>query len=431
MLNLQLPSRETSRPAAVLGGDVAVCEHAVSLLRGWLRDNALAEWRIFQGPMSYLFGIDNVLEKLDPDAVWENFERSLVGPEAMTVLTFHDDPAATRAWPGGALHLSKLQIVIGRWYWHCAQSGQTTALYLIASPHIECVQALRERLVELNRSSDEPVWRVAGAYGDDATVPREPIERDSLVLGDALRQRVETDIVGFFTPAVEKMYGRLNVPYRRGVLLFGDPGNGKTSLIRYVGAKLPNVAAILLRANADFDTDSIAEAFGMWKQMAPAILVIEDLTAVLENVNLSTLLNLLDGVDRKCSGGLMLIASTNHPDKLDPALSNRPGRFDVVMELPSPDESQRDAFLRTRLLEIDSATIVAAVDELAGVSFAHLEEVVRLSGMIAIAGGRDFRTAEDVTAAVADVRTAFDAARTGYARLPEGPFGLKAFLKSR
>ena len=431
MLNLQTHSREAVRPGAILGGDLPLCEHAITLLRGWLRENNLAEWRIVQGPMPYLFGIDHELDKLDPDAVWESFDRSLVGSEALTVLTFHDEPAATRAWPGGVLHLRKMQVVIARWYWTDPSNGRTTALYLLAVPHVECVQALRQRLVELNRSSDTPVWRVSGAYGDDATVPRTPVEGDALVLTDALRQRVETDIVGFFSPAVESMYRRLAVPYRRGVLLYGEPGNGKTSLIRYVGAKLPNIAAILLRANADFDTDSLAEAFGMWKQMAPAVLVIEDLTAVLANVNLSTLLNLLDGVDRKTTGGLMLIASTNHPDKLDPALSNRPGRFDVVMELPPPDESQRDAFLRSRLLEIDSATIVAAVDDLAGVSFAHLEEVVRLSGMIAIACGRDFRTVGDVTAAVADVKAAFNTARTGYAKLPEGPFGLKAFLKQK
>ena len=114
--------------------------------------------------------------------------------------------------------------------------------------------------------------------------------------------------------------------------------------------------------------------------MAPAILVIEDLTAVIERVNLSTFLNLLDGVDRKTDGGLMLIASTNHPDKLDAAVSNRPGRFDVAMELPSPDDAQRRVYFGTRLLEVDAATVDAAVEQTREMSFAHLEEIVHLSG---------------------------------------------------
>ena len=73
----------------------------------------------------------------------------------------------------------------------------------------------------------------------------------------------------------------------------------------------------------------------------PAVLVIEDLDWLLEHTNVSTFLNLIDGVESdggRAAGGLLLIATTNHPDKLDPAVNNRPGRFDVVVEIPPPDE---------------------------------------------------------------------------------------------
>lgn len=429
MLTLRSHVRETT-PRAFLGGDLVLTEQAIAALRNYLHDANLSEWCIFQGPVPYLFGIDNVLDRLDPDAAWKSTDESLVAGEAMVAVTFDDEPAPhTRAWPSGVLHLRKLQVVIARWYWHSPAEGRTHAFYLLAAPQLECVEALRQRMLTLNREPPQPVWQIVGQYGDAARKPRELVADDALLLTDALRRRVETDVIGFFTPAVAAMYRRLGVPYRRGVLLYGEPGNGKTSLIRWVGAKLPKVSAMVLRAAESFDTDTLVETFDTWKQMAPAILVVEDLTAVLEKVNLSTFLNLLDGVDRKADGGLMLIASTNHPDKLDAAVSNRPGRFDVVMELPSPDEAQRVAYFRSRLLEADAATIDAAVEASAHMSFAHLEEIVHLSGMIAIQDGREFRLAADVKRATDDVRRAFNTARHGYAKLPEAPFGLAPVRK--
>jgi ATP-dependent 26S proteasome regulatory subunit len=127
----------------------------------------------------------------------------------------------------------------------------------------------------------------------------------------------------------------------------------------------------------------------------------------------------------------MLIASTNHPEKLDCALSNRPGRFDVVIELPAPDEKQRREYLRQKLLEIDAAAIDAAAATTQGISFAHLEEIVRLSGMIALGQGREFRVASDLAEAVNHVRGAFSAARNGYAKMPEVPFGIAGFRGDR
>ncbi len=120
----------------------------------------------------------------------------------------------------------------------------------------------------------------------------------------------------------------------------------------------------------------------------------------------------------------MLIATSNDPEQLDPAINNRPGRFDVVIEVPPPDENLRRAFLRTRLAGISEATIEQVARLSDGLSFAHLEEILRLSGLAAIHAGRAMREDEDVLLATKMVADSHAEALRGFPRRPEVPFGL-------
>ncbi len=71
---------------------------------------------------------------------------------------------------------------------------------------------------------------------------------------------------------------------------------------------------------------SMSEVFNKARQMAPCILILEDLDALINDGNRSFFLNQLDGLEG--NDGLLIIGSTNHFDRLDPALNNRPSRFD-------------------------------------------------------------------------------------------------------
>jgi SpoVK/Ycf46/Vps4 family AAA+-type ATPase len=181
---------------------------------------------------------------------------------------------------------------------------------------------------------------------------------------------------------------------------------------------------MILRPGPTFDGDDLEGVIARWCAQAPAILVIEDLNWLLKKVDLSLFLNLIDGIERSAKAGSLLIATTNHPQELDPAINNRPGRFDVVIEVPCPDHTSRLEFLDRRLPDV-AETIRCKLASLSdGFSFAHLHELLRLSGLRAIHHRRDRRSDADLLDAVNTLRATIDDAARGFPAKPELPFGL-------
>lgn len=214
----------------------------------------------------------------------------------------------------------------------------------------------------------------------------------------------------------------MGMAHRRGVLFHGPPGNGKTSLIRLISTLNRGVPVLLLRPGADFDSDDFERVIQLWQERAPAMLAIEDLDTLFTRIPLSTFLNLIDGVEQR-DGGLLLIATTNHPDALDPAINNRPGRFDVVIEIRCPDRSLRERyFQRTQLSSLGAVAIRKLVNMTDGLSFAHLREIEHLSGLLALQGKRAARGEEDVLEAAKVVHAGSDEARRGFP-VAAAPFG--------
>ena len=185
----------------------------------------------------------------------------------------------------------------------------------------------------------------AGGWEKAMTKPRR--SKESIVLDDDLSEKLISDAKKFLESS--QWYGDRGIPYRRGYLLHGPPGCGKTSFTQVLAGALKLDMCMLSLSNAQLDDQKLAQNF----REAPenAIILLEDVDAVFVDrdvqkkgkgsggtgVSFSGLLNAIDGVASQ--EGRLFFMTTNYPEKLDSALV-RPGRCDVKEELRCASRNQ-------------------------------------------------------------------------------------------
>jgi hypothetical protein len=100
-----------------------------------------------------------------------------------------------------------------------------------------------------------------------------------------------------------------------------------------------------------------------------------------------------------------------------------------VIEIPSPTVDLRRRFFDTRVAEAAEALRARLATETAGLSFSHLQEILRLAGLLAVHDGAPRRTDEHLARATAIVHDTHRSARHGFPVVPEAPFGLAQFRR--
>ncbi|MBW4616781.1 MAG: ATP-binding protein [Desmonostoc vinosum HA7617-LM4] len=202
---------------------------------------------------------------------------------------------------------------------------------------------------------------------------------DNLILHGNLKQDIHDDLINFF--ASGETYADYGVPWKRGILFIGSPGNGKTHTIKALINQMQQSCLYVKSFKSEYDTDSenIRKVFKQARQSAPCILVLEDIDSLLNDENRSFFLNELDGF--ALNEGIFTIATTNHPERLDAAICDRPSRFDRKYHFELPDIADRQAYVTLwnhklkdvmRLSDEAVNQIVALTD---GFSFAYLKEL--------------------------------------------------------
>jgi len=209
---------------------------------------------------------------------------------------------------------------------------------------------------------------------------------DNLILKGSLKQDIRDDITQFF--AARPTYEECGVPWKRGILFVGPPGNGKTHAVKALinSIKQPCLYVKSFRMpHGGPDEMCIRQVFDRARITAPCVLVLEDLDSLVTAQNRSFFLNELDGFAANI--GIVALATTNHPERLDPAILDRPSRFDRKYPFELPELSERHSYIKLwndtlkpvlRLSDEGVEKVSAQTEEF---SFAYLKELF-LSSMM-------------------------------------------------
>jgi AAA+ superfamily predicted ATPase len=202
---------------------------------------------------------------------------------------------------------------------------------------------------------------------------------DDIVLAGAMKSQIIEDFTRFLASRDE--YARYGVPWKRGVLFVGPPGNGKTHCLRAT-IKLLGVPCLYvqsLQSRHETEDANILRVFERARSIKPSCLVFEDLDAMIHGGNRSFFLNQLDGFAQ--NDGILTLATTNHPDRLDPAIVDRPSRFDRKYHFELPAHAERLAYMklwngpRDRAMRLSAKELVALAGATDGFSFAYVKEL--------------------------------------------------------
>jgi len=169
---------------------------------------------------------------------------------------------------------------------------------------------------------------------------------DSIVLDTATKAEIKANTVDFLKRTEE--WGKYGIPLKRGILLAGEPGTGKTIICRALMTVAEGITCITTNGYALDDDDYVTELYELAEDLSPCIVFIEDIDLIGQNriefgyqrgPALLSLLSRMDGVEEQQE--VVTIATTNCLETLDKALSQRPARFDRVIKLARPSFEQR------------------------------------------------------------------------------------------
>ncbi|MEH3034537.1 MAG: ATP-binding protein [Aeromicrobium erythreum] len=209
---------------------------------------------------------------------------------------------------------------------------------------------------------------------------RPEVARDEIVLPAETLDRLEHHVVEMGRHRDVLLAAGQHL--KRGILLYGPPGTGKTHTVRYLLSHTHGVTAILLSGNR---LGLVREAVKIARVMEPAIVVLEDCDLVAEDRDMidspdSMLFELMEALDGlEGDADVTFVMTTNRADLLEKALTQRPGRVDLALEVPLPDRAGREAlfalYARDRGLSADAIARAAARAE--GVTASFAKELVR------------------------------------------------------
>jgi len=269
-----------------------------------------------------------------------------------------------------------------------------------------------------------------------AVVSALPSAKDPSVYGMELIESpgVDYNMIGGLNEQIEELkevaelpltapeqFERIGVEPPKGVLLMGLPGTGKTLLAKAVANRtsatfIRVVGSELVQKYIGEGARLVRELFALAKEKAPTILFIDELDAVAarrvedgttgEREVQRTMMQLLAEIDGfNPRGDVRIIAATNRPDILDPALL-RPGRFDRIIEIPVPDREAREEIFRIHTSkmklgkDVELDTLAALTENATG---ADIRAISTEAGMYAVKRNKESIEMEEFKQAITKI----------------------------
>lgn len=214
---------------------------------------------------------------------------------------------------------------------------------------------------------------------------------DDVVLDPEMKDTIFDDIVGFLNH--EQLYRKNNLPFKRGVILYGKPGSGKTLLGKVIASQV-DTSFIWVTAAQASSPAFIKDLFALAREIAPSVLFFEDIDMYTTDrlyhhfdPKVGELLAQMDGMEE--NNGMVVVATTNRLDVIEKALSERPSRFDRRYSLDQMSLETCQKMVQTKL---GNAVLVGVtVPEIArmvmGLNGSFIQEVVISAKRKAISRG--------------------------------------------
>ena len=270
-----------------------------------------------------------------------------------------------------------------------------------ASAAVEAGQAIRRATLEHNVHRGQVLSFGADMYGERGGMlkfhHRPRMSAAELILPAETFADIERQVVGVARHRDRLRAARQHL--KRGLLLYGPPGVGKTHTVRFLTSQLQDTTILQLSGGA---LHLIREACSIARALQPALIVVEDVDLIAEERDhyggasplLFTLLNEMDGLDEDAD--VVFLLTTNRADLLEEALAARPGRVDQAVEIALPDRDARQRLftLYRGGLDVDDSRLEQVLERTQGVTASFLKELLRRAAVLAAGTGDAGETSE-------------------------------------
>lgn len=201
-----------------------------------------------------------------------------------------------------------------------------------------------------------------------------PIKLDGILrLSESIPEKILNEVQTFWMK--EDVYRKHDITYKRGIILYGSPGGGKSTILQMVSKDVIDRQGIVIK----FTYTSLFKAgYRKLREIqpeVPIVVLMEDIDALIRSNSESEVLNILDGVDKLHK--VVFLATTNYPEELGDRIINRPSRFDRRFCVEAPVEESRKKYFEFLNKETQNENVDCAgwAKKTEGFTISHLKEL--------------------------------------------------------